>query len=165
MGESLWHDLDAWQVNIINEAMGMGSDYATLKLKRVAPALRWNAMDWQEWPKPGVAVISFSLEREGGPHGDGDAHLTKQYHAIWLALTEGTEANSIRDAKILVARMEALLRDLFQQGFTLPPDDFGERLVNLYLGRGEITNHRLDTHSDDLYMTMAGIALRWETEV
>lgn len=165
MGESLWHDLDAWQVALIDEAMGQDSDYATLKLERVDTALVWDWQEWTEWPKPAVAVVSFALDREPGPHGDGNAHFTKQYHTIWLALTEGTQANAKRDAKILMARLEASLRESYKQAFTIAPDSNGENLVNLHLGRGELSATRIPNSSDDMWMVMAGIALRWETEV
>ncbi|MCC6457276.1 MAG: hypothetical protein IT328_20145 [Caldilineaceae bacterium] len=165
MGESLWHDLDAWQVGIIDAAMGEDSEYDTLKLARVDTALVWDLQVWMEWPKPAVAVMSFMETREPGPHGDGIAHFTKRYPTIWLAVTEGTQANAKRDAKILVKRMETLARGLYQQAFTLPADDSGERVVNLALGRGELSARPVRSSNDDLWMVMAGIALEFETEV
>jgi hypothetical protein len=165
VGESLWHDLDAWQVDIINTAMGPDSDYATLKLQQVDTALVWDWKEYIDWPKPAVAVISFEEDRESGPHGDGIAHFTKRYSTIWLALVEGTQSDAKRDAKILSKRMETLIRNLYQQAFTLPADDSGENLVNVQLGRGVLSATRIPGSSDDLWMVMAGMVLRWETEV
>lgn len=165
MGESLWHDLDAWQVDIIKAAMGQDSGYATLKLARVDTALVWDLQVWLDWPKPAVAVISFMEERQPGPHGDGIAHFTKRYPSIWLAVTEGTQADAKRDAKILVKRMETLARGLYKQALTIPADGSGERVVNLWLGRGELSATRVPDSSDDLWMVMAGIALEFESEV
>lgn len=163
MGESLWHDLDAWQVSIIDEAMGEDSAYATLKLQRVDTALVWDWKEWTDWPKPAVAVMSFAAEREGGPQGDGNANFTKIYPTIWMVLTEGTQSDAKRDAKILIKRMEELLRTLYQ-GLTIPADDSGENLVNFRVGRSELSATRLPDSSDNLWMVMAGIAIRWETE-
>jgi hypothetical protein len=112
-----------------------------------------------------VAVISFEEDRESGPHGDGIAHFTKRYSTIWLALVEGTQSDAKRDAKILSKRMETLIRNLYQQAFTLPADDSGENLVNVQLGRGVLSATRIPGSSDDLWMVMAGMVLRWETEV
>lgn len=166
MSESLWHDLDAWQVGIIDDAMGQDSAYATLKLESVNATVVWNWQRWIDWAKPAVAVVSFAAERSPGPHGDGNAHFTKEYPVIWLALTQGTLANATRDAKILMARLEKLFRDSYKQAFTIAADDYGENVVNLYLGRSELSAQPIpNSSSDDYWMVMAGIALRWETEV
>jgi len=163
VGESLWHDLDAWQVGIINTAMGPASAYTTLKLQRVGTALVWDWKEWVDWAKPAVAVMSFAQERDAGPQGDGQANFIKLYPTAWVALVEGTQADATRDAKILVKRMEQVLRGLYQ-GLTLAADSNGERLINLRVGRSELSAARIPNSSDNYWMVMAGIAVRWETE-
>lgn len=163
MGESLWSDLDTWQVTTINAAMGQLSAYPTLKLARVDTALVWDLKEMMEWPKPAVAVMSFAAEREPGPHGDGIAHFDRTYPTIWLALTEGTQPNAKRDAKILVKRLEAVIRSLYQSLDGIPPDASGERVTTLKVGRTELSASRL-LDSNATWMVMAGIALRWVTE-
>jgi hypothetical protein len=165
MGESLWHDLDAWQVSIVTTAMGQASNYSTLKLHAVNTALVWDLREWQAWAKPAVAIMSFVEERQPGPHGDGDAHFTKRYRSAWIALMEGTQSDAKRDAKILLKRLETLARGLYKQGFTLLPDTSGERLVNMAIGHSELSAHRYQGSSDDLWMVMAGLAIDFETEV
>lgn len=163
MGESLWHELDAWQVAKIRDAMGQNSSYETLRLQKVDTALVWDYREWSSWPKPAVAVISYAAERDPGPHGNGEAEFTKYYPTVWLALTEGKQADAIRDTKILLARLEMLIQDLYAE-LDLPASDDGERLVNLHVARSELSAHRPPTSNDDYWMVMGGIALRWESE-
>lgn len=163
MGESLWHDLDAYQVDIIDTAMGQASAYSTLKLARVDTALVWDWKEWTEWPKPAVAVMSFAAERGPGPHGDGEVHFDKQYPTIWVALTEGAQSDAKRDAKILVKRMEQLLRGLYDN-LTIDADESGERVVDWEVGRSELSATRIPDSGSGLWMVMAGIAIRWKTE-
>lgn len=163
MGESLWHDLDAWQVSTINTAMGPSSAYPTLKLVQVKSALVYDLQEWMAWPKPSVAVISYAALRGGGPQGSGDAELTKTYPTIWMALAQGTQDNAIRDVKILLKRLETLLLSLYGN-LNLAPDNSGERLVNFTIGGSELSPQPTLNSGTGQWTVVGGIAVRWETE-
>lgn len=158
MSEALWHDLDTWLVTRIDDALGSG--HASLNAARVETALTMDVREWETWSKPAVVVIGYDCLRTPGPHGDGAAHVEKRYRYALLVLTEGVQSEAKRDAKFVLARLEAALLDALAD-LDLAPSSDGETIVLLEIGNSSLTAER----KGNGWMVIAGMGLDVVSEV
>lgn len=166
MSESLWNNLDTFLVNRIRAAMGTDSAHPTLKLQRVDTALTWDVAEWEDWPKPAVAVMGYERSAPGyGPHGDGVAHLEPVYRYVLLVMDEGTQQAAQANVKTLLTRLDAVIRDLYTDINGLGPDSYGERPANIEVGSTAIGASRVQSSQASRWIVLGGIDVRFVTEV
>ena len=173
MGESLWSDLDAWQVQQVNDAVGVDSAYTTLQVQTVRACLLETLQDWDNddyWSYPAVAVMSRDTIREFGGYGDGGLSFDKTYPYFWLVITTGEQAQATEDAKIIGKRLETLARTLSTS--TLPVDDHGERQQGVMgIGNTTLMQYRRPRMTDQLHNNydhwyiLLSLALEFEGKV
>lgn len=168
MGESLWADLDAWQVARLESAL---VGFASLNIEMVrATAIRdpqdWNNPDY--WTFPAVMVYGDAERRQPADHGTGSPHYRKTYPYYWIAIVAGDRDTAHRDAKILAKRLETAGRDLVASAVSdLPADDSGEHLRNARIGNTLYATWRRQNSQDvaDAWWGVASLELFFESRV
>lgn len=149
MGESLWADIDQKLVDIFTLHMGPESAYADLRLSYIVATVLMDQSEWDAWAAqnklPALVIESRREIVSPGPFGDGQIHLEKEYPFILGVITEGDEAACVRDAKILLKRVELVLRT--EKTLVLVGAD-GEKVRRMHIQNATV--HRAPRLSDEL---------------
>lgn len=152
MGESLWADLDEWQVEQIKAAVGEDSAYITHVVKTVRAVMIEGVQDFDDdsyWEFPAVAVMSQNALREFGGHGEGGLSFDITYPYFWLTITTGEQEEATRAAKIISKRLETLARQMSTTA--LPADDSGELQQGIMqVGSTAMAQHRRPRMEDQI---------------
>ena len=150
MGESLWADLDEWQVQQIEDNLGVNSAQTSLKVQTVRAVILEEVQDWDNdeyWTYPAVAVMGRDALREFGGHGDGGLSFDITYPYLWLAMVTGEQAVATRDAKIIGKRLETLAREISTT--FLPADSSGELQQGImHVGTSHLLQYRRHRMAD-----------------
>jgi hypothetical protein len=171
MGESLWADLDAFQVDYLFTRLGTSAQYATLLARLVVAAIVRDYHEWDNsdvWEFPAIIVSSSRVLRppEGAQSGEGIAHYRKTYPYSWLAVVEGDSFSSENDAKILEKRLETAARELVANGWSIGPDGSGERLIDVYIGNSNFARFsRASLGDSDAWYGVVSLDLDFITTV
>ena len=176
MGEALWADLDAWQLQVLSVLMDEEL-FPTLAAELVVATLVRNYAEWDNsavWKFPAVIVSSSTMTRPASEtmFGDGIAHYRKHIPYRWFAVVEGDSFTAEQFAKILEKRMETLARTLVASGwgvgsaFPLPADSSGERLSTIVVGNSSIARYPRATEAEaDAWWGVAALDLDFTTTV
>lgn len=170
MTESLWVDIDDYLKEYFIDTMGENSNFTTLRLEDVFCTVIQDISDFDGRPKPSMAIVGRHMLRENGGHGDGEVHYDRQMPYIIAIATEGDQETAVRDAKILDARLEKVVRDL---RINLTNDD-GEAAeiagvsnskITKYKKKPDITKGNRNFDTENNYYALAAIALLIESSV
>lgn len=177
MGESLWDDLDEWQIDHLEAQLGPDSAYETLVVQMVAATIVRDYHEWDnadEWQFPAVIVGGAKELRAlmGVQHMTGSAHFRKSLPYSWLGVVEGDRFTALKKAKIMAKRLEraaiAIMAAGWGPGSTIPlaPDDSGEKLTTFEIGETNIALFRRASAGDvDPYYGVASIDIDFITTV
>lgn len=170
MTESLWVDVDDYLKQYFIETMGEDSDYTTLQLQDVFCTVIQDISDFEDRPKPSMAIVGRQMIRENGGHGDGEVHYDRQMPYIIAIATEGDQETAVRSAKILESRLEKAVRDLridliSDDGSTAEIVGVGNSKITKYKKRPDLVkgNRNLDTENN--YYALTAIVLLVESTV
>jgi hypothetical protein len=167
VGESLWVDLDAWQVaRLENALVGFGTlNIQTVRANAVRDPQDWNNPDY--WSFPAILVYNDAERRQVGDHGDGSPHYKKTYPYFWIAIVTGDRDTAQRDAKLLAKRLETAARAITNAVSDLPADDSGENLRDVTLGNTLYATWRRQNSQDvaDAWWGVASLEITFKTRV
>lgn len=153
MGESLWADLDQWQVDHLKSKLGPDSAYETLVAQMVVATAIRDYHEWDNadvWSFPAVIVSSAKAIRApmGIQHMDGKVHFRKSYPYTWLAVVEGDSFTAEALAKTMEKRLETVAIEILANGWgagatiSIAPDGSGEKLTTISIGGSHTTRFR-----------------------
>lgn len=110
MSECAWIDTDDALVTLYAAQMGPASAYSTLKTKQTLATILIDNQQWEQWETanllPTLTVEGRFVRLESGAHGGGTWHLNKEYRYRIGVVVAGTESTAVRNAKILLKRIE-----------------------------------------------------------
>jgi hypothetical protein len=164
MGESLWADIDTWQVTLLSGLFMDALAFPTLTAQMVVASLIRHTSEWDNsemWKFPAIIVAGSRTLRPPSQalFGRGTVSHEKNNLYTWLAVVEGDSLTSVRDAKIYEKRLESAARALILSGwgtgstYPLQPDQSGERLNTIQLGESNVAVYprRSDVQVDASY--------------
>lgn len=170
MTESLWVDLDDYLKQYFIETMGEDSDFDTLQLQDVFCTIIQDISDFEDRPKPSLAIVGRNMLRTNGGHGDGEVHYDRKLPYLIVFVTEGDQETAVRDAKILDARAEKVIRDLRldligDDGTAAEIVGVSNSKITKYKKRPDLVkgNRNLDTENN--YYALSAIELLIESSV
>lgn len=131
MSESLVVDFEQWVKAQIVATLGPDGDYDDLHVETVLITVVRNAGDWITKAMPLALVEVARVERQIKSHGTELLTFEKQYPVTIVLATEGDQETAPRDAKILEARLENMVRSW--KGIDLA-DSRGERVTRIKPG-------------------------------
>lgn len=177
MGESLWADLDQWQVDHLYARLGPDGTFSSLVAKLVVATVVRDFREWQNadvWQFPAVIVACSRVLRpaNGTQSGAGAPHYRKTYPYSWLAVVEGDSFSAEADAKVLEKRLEtaaiAFVVNAWGQSAPIPilPDSSGERLIDIRMGNSNLARFPRASQGDsDPWFGVVSIDLDFITTV
>lgn len=170
MTESLWVDLDDALKDYFIEAMGVDSDYTSLQLKDVFCTVIQDISDFEDRPKPSMAIVGRHMIRESGEHGGEVIHYDRQMPYIIAIATEGDQETAVRNAKILEARLETVVRDLrldlvSANGYVSEVAQVSNSKITKYKKRPDIAKGSRNFDTENNYYAVAAISLLIESSV
>lgn len=168
--ESLWVDLDDYLKQYFIETMGEDSDFTTLQLQDVFCTIIQDINDFEDRPKPSLAIVGRNMLRRNGGHGDGEVHYDRQIPYLIVFVTEGDQETAVRDAKILDARAEKVIRDLRldligDDGTAAEIVGVSNSKITKYKKKPDITKGNRNFDTENNYYALSAIELLIESTV
>jgi hypothetical protein len=108
--ESIENVIDAWLVEKLTESIGTGSDYATLKVKRIEAAILRTQKDWESWTLPGIGIATRIEQWQADEHIGGNIVLSNNIPYVLTIVVNGEEATAISNARTILARLKDALK-------------------------------------------------------
>lgn len=171
MSESLWLDTGDYIKDYLWSKLGPDGDYDTLVLADAFCTVLREITDMESRPKPSLVVSGKDLVRDNGGHGDGDIHYDRKMpFIVAISTAVGTQEESVREARILEARLEKALIDLrisisSGNGEYLNYVEVGNSRITKYKPRPDLRkgNPRIDT--DDEWYAVSATSILAESTI
>lgn len=171
MSESLWLDTDEYIKEYLWSRLGPDGDYADLVLADAFCTVLREITDLESRPKPSLVVIGRDLLRDNGGHGDGAIHYDRKMpFVVAISTAVGTQENSVREAKILEARLEKALIDLrisISNGEeeALNYVEIGNSRITKYKPRPDMRKGNLRIDTDDEWYAVSATSILAESTI